>query len=472
MGLKARVGFGLNIDRRAGTGQVIRRHRILGKNNGLRNRNMTIRKPKWYEAHWRYHPPTESERASAIASLVTFLLRKSAILELTGMWAECQLIRERALDLAEGVADDPRVAKSARLLADLLGKMGNFAPALSLCARALEINQQLGDDPAISLTLNTLGNLNLALGNNRAALKCYRAELKINRKSGDRPAVSRAWGAIGNVSKTEGNIAIARQFYEKALAVSQETGDKRKFARTICNLGNLQADHGDFMAALNAYQQSLAISQELGDVHACAVIDGNIGIIYRDEGDFATAMAYFEKQLKICRELGYTRGIYIAIGNIGMVYTVTGDWSAAVDCFDKAYQGHRGMDFKYGMTYWLGGKAQCFFNQKRFAEAKNVVEECVKLSIALSKPDTLFTGRILLARIDWAMNQREPAIAILDELMTSAMKDSERADVHYQRVQMGLSPEEHRRAALELYQKLYEQTPKYEYRTRIAELSG
>jgi tetratricopeptide (TPR) repeat protein len=156
-------------------------------------------------------------------------------------------------------------------------------------------------------------------------------------------------------------------------------------------------------------------------------------------------------------------------------------------CYEKAIAGHGEIGFKYGLTYWFEGKASCLFEQEKFSEAWEFADKCVKVSTEISKPDTRFNGKVLQAKIDFAMGEQVQGITMLLEMLAEATDESQKATLHYElwkmcrgescaRPMAGTRPaattDEHRQKALELYQKLYEKTPKVEYKQRIEELLG
>ena len=90
--------------------------------------------------------------------------------------------------------------------------------------------------------------------------------------------------------------------------------------------------------------------------------------------------------------------------------------SKAINYYEKAIRIHQKIGFKYGLTYWLEGKSDILFEKGEFSAAKKHVDEWVKLSIELSKPDMIFLSKVLAAKIDFQLMTS-------DELrMTSGVK--------------------------------------------------
>ncbi|OQY27769.1 MAG: hypothetical protein B6244_09700 [Candidatus Cloacimonetes bacterium 4572_55] len=448
---------------------------------------------------------------------ITILLKKGMILKFIGKWDECQNLGEEALSLAEEIVDKNRIAAANLVLGALLYDKGNHEQAMTCFDISLEISQELDDKLVIAQSIGMIGLVCYRKGDYAEAMDCFEKELKISRELGNKQNISTVVGNIGMIYKNKGEYTEAMECYEKSLKISRELGDKKGIARAVGNMGLVYASKGDYAAAMDCFEKKLKIAEELGNKKSISTVVGNIGIVYQEKGDDAAAMRCYEKKLKIAEELGDKEGISIAIGNMGVVYDSKGDYAAAMDCYDKmlkiaeelgdkerifiavgnmgdvcvkkgdyaaamdcyekAIVGHREIAFKFGLTYWLGGKARCLFENGLFSEAKKFADECVELSAEISKRDTFFYGNKLSAKIDFASGHQKKAVAMLSEMLAGSEEKSEIADLNYElRIMNGElgnteQADKHRQAALERYQKLYEKTPKFEYKKRIEELT-
>ncbi len=209
-----------------------------------------------------------------------------------------------------------------------------------------------------------------------------------------------------------------------------------------------------------------------------------MAIIYIGKGDYDVGMDYYTKSLKIREELDDKRGACIAIGNMANTYMDRDDYDAALDCFNRAIVGHTEVGYKYGVTFWLLGKADCLFRKKQLSDAKKSAEECIELSTEFAKPAVLSPAKVLLAKIDFAKGNQKRAIQNLLSMLKEAEKDSEKADLHYELWKMLVSStssgqavsgaegseQQHQDEALAIYKKIYEKTPSIDYKKRIEEL--
>jgi tetratricopeptide (TPR) repeat protein len=217
--------------------------------------------------------------------------------------------------------------------------------------------------------------------------------------------------------------------------------------------------------------------------------------VHFNRGEYAEALECYRESEAIARELGDRQSIGIAVGNRGNVHYNRGEYAEALECFRAAAAEHRDVGFRYGLTYWLvgaagilldvfesGGEAPSYlvgygavvdgdlWRSATLGQARELAGECVTISRELSKPDTLRSGRVALARIDAAEGRTDQAIATLGELLESSADDEQRAECHYWLWKIA-GDSSARAEALRLYRTVIEKTPKHEYRRRVEELS-
>lgn len=254
----------------------------------------------------------------------------------------------------------------------------------------------------------------------------------------------------------------------------KEIGDKRGYSHAIGNMGIVYGITGKYNKAMECCKIQKKISKEIGDRKGYSISIGSIGNISYLEGNYDKAIKCYEILKEVCNEIGDKRGYTIAIVNMGNVYLDKGSYNKAMECYEEAIEKHKKIGFKYGLTNLFEGKANCLFEQKQFAQAKKFADECVELSTELSKPDTIFSGKVLQAKIAFALGKQKQVISMLLEMLAKAKDNSQKATLHYELYQMetGERKEEISQKALELYQKLYENLPKFQYKKRIEELKN
>jgi tetratricopeptide (TPR) repeat protein len=288
---------------------------------------------------------------------------------------------------------------------------------------------------------------------------------------------------------------------QRELSIAEELGDRGGVTRASGNMGIVYWRRGEFDRALECMQRQLSIAEELG--HRASVLNsiGSMGIVYRDLGEYDRALECYQQQRSMAKELGDPRGAGFAIGNMASVYTDLGEYDRALECVDSALREHREIGLRYGISYWLAGRAdlllECVQQQASRADARIMpaylpkyipgaeretwqvislrmvredAEECLAISKEISNPETLFISNLILARLNAAEGDTQGATKRLRAMLAEAGDDEQRVELHYWLWK--LIGGDHRTEALQLYRILAEKTPKHEYSKRIEELTA
>ena len=107
--------------------------------------------------------------------------------------------------------------------------------------------------------------------------------------------------------------------------------------------------------------------------------------------------------------------------------------------------------------------------QRKIEEAKKVQEEALKLAKDLGNPDLLFEAHILGARVAAAEDIKTAATTILKTLLLETRTPKEKAAVFYELYRVDMHSH-YRQNSLDLYQKLYDETPQFIFKQRIQKL--
>ncbi len=134
------------------------------------------------------------------------------------------------------------------------------------------------------------------------------------------------------------------------------------------------------------------------------------------------------------------------------------------------------------LTEFVGDMTSANWNEIALRYARTCLEESITISEEISKPSTLFSARVTLARVEAAEGKADTAMQRLAGMLTDATGDEARAELHYwqwqllrdssdtQVVQDQSTIQEHASTSLRLYESLLITTPSHEYRQRVAEL--
>jgi len=423
------------------------------------------------------------------------------LLTLRGEDVESLAESTRALELFTDLGDRRGVARAIGNMGVLYSRRGEDTLAMECYERSLNIAEELGNRSGVARAIGNMGVVYSSRGEDERAMECYERSLSIAEELGDSAGVGGAIGNMGLVYSSRGEDERALECFERWLSIAAELGDRLGVAGAIGNMGVVYSNRGEDERAIECYERQLSIAEELGDRNGVARGIGNMGVVYSRRGEYERAMECLEGWLSIAEELGDRRGVAVAIGNMGGVYHYRGEGERALEHFSRAVGELQAIGARSNLSDCLFGIADVLlalvegnavmpgylprylpgeaneadpnvetWRMISLQRARECVEEGVAISEELSKPDTLFSGRVLLASITAAEGNADAAIATLRGMLDRANYDDQRAGLHYRLWKLTGTDSDHCGEALRLYRSLVEKAPKHEYRKRIAEL--
>lgn len=289
----------------------------------------------------------------AASAQSAILLRRGAVLELIGQWAEAESDYRAVLALA---GDNPAAQAEAQLaLGKLYRQRGEHAVALSWLAQARANHTARHDPTGLTQVSLMLGHVLCRLGNYASARAQLNAGLALAQTAGDKVSVALALNTLGSVAYREGDYATARALYTESLSLRREVHDTLGVSAALNNLGQVARDQGDLPAALAFHEESLALKRAMGDKLGIAVSLTNLGNVAYSQHDWATARALFTEGLALQREMGAKRSIAILLNNLGLVAQAQGDPAGARALHEESLALYREIGDKWGMAYALLG---------------------------------------------------------------------------------------------------------------------
>jgi len=419
------------------------------------------------------------------------------LMQLRGEYGEAVEELGRALDLSAALGDRRGMAGTQGNMGSVFSSRGEHDRALESFGICLRICEELGDRAGVARVQGNMGNVHSDRGEYDRALESYGICLRICEELGDRSGVALAHGNMGNVYWSRGEYDRALESFGVLLRICEALGDRSGVAWAHGSMGNVYLSRGAYDRALESFGVLLRICEELGDRSGVATAQGNMGNLYSSRGEHDRALESYGICLRICEESGDRRGVARARGNMGNVYASRGEYDRALEQFTTAAAEHREIGDRYALSHWLAGTTSVLLDlvesdmelpeylpayvpgaERRtwhtlaLRMAREQADECVAISEQLSKPDTLFEGHVLLARITAAEGDVDAGVSALHRLLIEASDDNQRAELHYRLWKIGAAVVDHRAEALRIYEALIEKTPKHDYRKRIEELKA
>lgn len=396
------------------------------------------------------------------------------------------------LNIAEELGDKREIAHAVGSMGIVCAEQGEYPSALDYYHKQLNIGEELDEKTQIAQVVGNMGNVYMILGDYPNALACHLRKLDIAQELGNKRQIGIALGNVGLIYYAQGNHSKALDYQKMKLRIAEELGDKRQTAVALGNMGNVHYAQGNYAEALTCYDRRLQMVNEIGDRRQIVTVLGEMGMIYLDQGDCDGALSIYTEMLEIARELEDKSQIFTAIGYMGEVYREQGDYPRALSMFTEALDGHMVVGNKYEITICLCTKASLLVlmatekgssepmdageRGRLLAEARQLAEMCVTISGDISKGETLFEAKVLLARIDFESGNREHALSELVAMLDHVGDERMRATLKYEFATMshemgaGSDAERYARLAEVLYKKIRTRIPRIEYEKRIAVL--
>ncbi len=440
--------------------------------------------------------------------LISALLRKADILELIGNWQECEAVLTDALKKAKALNHDGQLGKTHNSFGHLLVLTGQYTKAKNHLKRAIVHFEATGDEYGLLKAYGNLGNqyfrqgqyrkaeeyfiksielskqfkssyataqivANLGLtymnlGDFDAGIRYQKAQLAICEERKDKPGMATLSTNLGIVYFEKGAYDAALACYQQGLELSQELGNKQLIAITIGCIGSVHERKGEYEKAMYNFEKDLEIAEELGDKQGIAITLGLIGQLHTVKGEFDKAIQFLERQLAICRELNYQKGIAKAVNTLGDIYHHKTQSDISIKYYDLAIEVARKIDNRLVLGESLAEKGNPLLAQGKVEEAQATQKEALKIAKQLGNPNLLFEVHILGVRVTATKDKKEAAF-ILKELLLDVDAPIQKAALFYELYKIEKNSE-YKQNALELYQKLYNETPQFIFKQRIQHL--
>ncbi len=423
---------------------------------------------------------------------------------------------ERAMGILSDIIELAREMNDMKLYSKAIGIMGmahhkinDYDKAMEYYTERKKISKEIGDDEGYSAVLGNIGVLfsnkanfgkakeyydefkkmclknNDRLGYSKAvynigilhwkkgeyedAINCFNEMKKISLEIGNKEGYSQSLGPLGVINKTRGKYNIAMNYYKEQKNITLETGNKEGYITVLGNMGILYKTLGDYTKAETIYKEALQLSKEYGYKSEYSRHTGNLGNLYTEMGDFDKAIPCLEEKKKIDHEIGYKTGYSVAVGNIGIVHHEKKIYEKAMRYYDEAIEINIKQGTKIFICNFKYQKTKLLFEMGKIEKAKAVNDDNIELAVELKIPDLIFECSILRIKIDSTKNKSN-AIKELEAILTEYEGDKEKvAKILYELWKL-TGDISNRNKAKEMYQALYEKTPKYEYKKRIEEI--
>jgi tetratricopeptide (TPR) repeat protein len=243
--------------------------------------------------------------------------------------------------------DDPSVATSLHLLANLLQSRGDDAAARAFYEKSLAIREKAFGPDAIEIvpSLNNLGSVTLRLGDLAASRRVLERALAIRQKKLDPTDrdLARSHINLTNTLNALGDYAEAEKQSRRAVEILETRPEDDMLPSALNSLGNSLIEQGRPEEAEPFLRRAVQREEELlgPDDPFLAMYTGNLATARRDQGDFVEARRLQERALRIHEAKGDAADRAqraLLLNNLGHLFIVTGDPYGAKSILERALE--------------------------------------------------------------------------------------------------------------------------------------
>jgi tetratricopeptide (TPR) repeat protein/class 3 adenylate cyclase len=430
---------------------------------------------QWEEARHAYE---EAQRIAKSSRDVVLLGRtNNALGQLCTLQGEYEVAMEHlkvAAGLFESVDDMFGLAKTYSNMGNLFFRTNHYDRALTYYRRSLDSGLSQAGTTTSAGTISHLGLTCMNLGDYEEAIRLIREQIPHHEKSNDILGLATLHTNLGIVYFEAGEYDLSMEHHQTGLRMARELGDRRLQAIGLGSLGSVYERQGRYTTALELFEEDLKMCYEIGDRQGIAVAEGLIGDLNSVMGEFSKAISHLDRCLSISSDLGYRKGVAKAVNTLGDIYYLQGKYAQSIKYYDRAIKIARGTNNRLVLAASLYEKGQVLLADGQLDALEEVEREALQIAEELRNPDVMFGARLLRAR---AVVAREPVKRdkarnlVQDLLQSDTLTEEQLAEAHLTIYEISGKKDEHARVtALDLYEHLYRETPKFIYNYHLATL--
>jgi tetratricopeptide (TPR) repeat protein len=225
---------------------------------------------------------------------------------------------------------------------------------------------------------------------------------------------------------------------------------------------------GDHRRALECWEHLTRWAEHFGDKHSLSIALGNMAAVQVMLGQHQEGMKGIRARLKIAGELGDKKGLSLSYSHLAGIHSINRDYPRAIEAYGRAIGLAREVGLKYYLTMYLQEAGEAHFELGEYQEAGELCRESLEISRAISRQDAIFKCRLLQAKLA-AVKDRAEGVRLIRELLAGSGQPDQQAVINYELFKL-TQDGQCRKAALELYARLYEKTPDIDHKRKMEEL--
>ena len=297
--------------------------------------------------------------------------------------------------------------------------VGNHSAAMNDGKQILSLVK--GDLILRNLEADAMRSIGVSLyqqGNAAEALPWLQNSIEIYKSIKDEKNEAVVSLEAGVIHEALGNYSQAENLYEGALAFWRDTHNSVWQANVLNNLGVLQHLMGNYEVATSTLEKAMQHARLSGYQRLEAFALAGIGDIYRDLDAITEAGDVYDKALDIAQRIEEKYLIvYIHIAQ-AVITSLNNHYAIALAQLAEAEQAARDMQAAYEISLCQYEKAFILIRQKQYAEAVEILTNCLDSFEKSGYAIQADRARYLLMASKYFLDQKDEARALIRQIGT------------------------------------------------------
>ena len=239
--------------------------------------------------------------------------------------------------------------------------------------------------------------------------------LDLSKDIKDTSSIIQIHNQLGIIAKKMGRSdeALRNHYQAFQLAFSnQDTSYQslRNKISSISNLGSIFLEIGNIDKAEEYFKMAVQMEAGLKEDKDKAINHGNLGNVYEVKGMLDSALVQYQLSMEYNKLAGSQQGIGICHIHYGDIAYQNGDVETAISEYNLAIQSLTDNFYRKERIDALQRLSSIYLFQKRYPEAKHMIDHSFTDAKALGRYDYLYDATLLLANYEEKMNNLRNAL--------------------------------------------------------------
>jgi len=211
---------------------------------------------------------------------------------------------EKALSVAERLAEPRAAARAHGIFGRIFGRVGDLARANQNLNRSVELARETDPAETIRALLILGSHLELAEADGEAAAAAYSEALGLAERLGDAPAQAELHSALGVLAAYRADWDAVEEHADASAEIAEREGLAAKLAHPYALRGFLLWRGGDIEAAKTEFLRSHALAERVGSSEVAFSALLGLAISGRDAGNPGDTLEALGRALEVCERAG------------------------------------------------------------------------------------------------------------------------------------------------------------------------